>query len=135
MKDNGLAWAESVRDAQLPPELHNPAICSQCGLAFDRSDALEINGDILCEDCLTDYCMAHTKDFGEAYITYDADTSQRFSQFFWRWLAPDERVQVIEHVLFDAPCDDVRALKNEAVRDFCNENYMDYTDFVRSNYD
>lgn len=54
--DNGLAWAESMRDRQESPELPEPKLhCRWCGKPiYEGEPVYSIAGIDLCEECVFD---------------------------------------------------------------------------------
>lgn len=47
--------------------INDPAKCCMCHDTTERDNTLTIDGNIVCNDCLEDYCERHVSDYAEDF--------------------------------------------------------------------
>lgn len=123
-----------------PPEPKNPVECAQCHCTVERNGCVQIGKDWVCEDCLTDYCLAHADRYAEDYIDAQDDYAQYVA---CHYATLGERKALILYALDKLKSDsnppDILQEFNDGLPD-CQYDYLlghsnDYADFVRCNYE
>lgn len=123
-----------------PPEPENPVECAQCHCNVECSSCVLIGNDLVCEDCLADYCLTHADRYAEDYIATQDDYAQYVTQHY---ATLDERKALILYALDKLKTDSnpPSALLDfmEGLADCCQHDYLaehsnDYAEFVRCEY-
>lgn len=56
-------------DAEQERWLQSRPVCCECGEHIQDEDLFDIDGDLVCEDCLTDYMKKHYQQKTEKYVS------------------------------------------------------------------
>ena len=56
-------------DAEQERWLQSRPVCSECGEHIQDEDLFDIDGDLVCEECLSDYMKKHYQQKTEKYIS------------------------------------------------------------------
>jgi hypothetical protein len=106
--------------------------CCMCGgmIPVGRSEEYTVIGnDIVCNDCLQDYCCANYEQYAPDYIKNDGS---EFAEALWRNFTPTEKVQAAEILLkSESCCTDVA---KEVMFDYCLKHLFDFSTYVKEKY-
>ncbi|QNO18953.1 hypothetical protein [Caproicibacterium amylolyticum] len=106
--------------------------CCMCGgmIPADRNEEYTIIGnDIVCNDCLQDYCRTNYEQYAPDYIK---SNGSEFAEDLWRNLTLSEKAQVAEILLqSESCCTDVA---KEVMFDYCLKHLFDFSSYVKEKY-
>lgn len=119
---------------ELPTErvVSHSVECCMCGglIPVGRNEEYTIIGnDIVCNDCLQDYCRTNYEQYAPDYIQ---NNSSEFVETLWKSLTSAEKVQAAEILLQSESC--FIDVVKEVMFDYCLKHLFDFSTYVKEKY-
>lgn len=114
-----------------PPEIFTDVRCVNCGDTVSSSETVTIGEDIVCEDCISDYCDKKYQHLGADYLEENereylessgrADSDELFYNWWFSSVDKPDRLRILKAAYLAEKQNGSPLYEAEAERDFCTQ--------------